>query len=174
MNTSERRLEIISQLKSQEAPISASHLASLLNVSRQIIVSDVALLRAQGFNISATPRGYILIQSSNVAISHANEVILACRHSSEQLQEELYTIVDFGAKIIDVTIEHSIYGQLSGTLNLTSRYDVDLFLEKIKNSSDQPLSILTEGVHLHKIACKDEKTFELIKKALDEKGMLVK
>ncbi|MPN15836.1 Transcription repressor NadR [bioreactor metagenome] len=73
-----------------------------------------------------------------------------------------------------MTIEHSLYGQLSGRLNITSRYDVDLFLDKIQNSADLPLSILTEGVHLHKIGCRDENTYELIKQTLESKNILIK
>ncbi|WP_312355701.1 transcription repressor NadR [Aminipila sp.] len=174
MNASKRRELILSYLKSSSTPTSASSLASLLKVSRQIIVSDVALLRAGGMNISATPRGYILSENDSDKSAHGFEGILACKHTAAQLQEELYTIVDFGAEIIDVTIEHSLYGQLSGKLNINSRYDADLFLEKIRNNADLPLSSLTEGIHLHKIGCKDKKTFELIKESLDSKRMLIK
>ncbi|QAT42099.1 transcription repressor NadR [Aminipila luticellarii] len=174
MNAAKRRERIISYLKSSSMPTSASHLASLLEVSRQIIVSDIALLRAGGVNISATPRGYILSEDGSAKSGHDFEGILACRHTSDQLREELYTIVDFGAEVLDVTIEHSLYGQLSGKLNLSSRYDVDLFLNKIQNNSDLPLSCLTEGIHLHKVGCRDEKTFQLIKKALESKNMLIK
>ncbi|QHI71859.1 transcription repressor NadR [Aminipila terrae] len=174
MNASKRRELIISHLKSSSVPTSASSLASLLKVSRQIIVSDVALLRAGGLDISATPRGYILSENDTAKSIHNFEGILACKHTAAQLREELYTIVDFGAEVIDVTIEHSLYGQLSGRLNLNSRYDIDLFLEKISNNSDLPLSCLTEGVHLHKVGCRDENTFNLIKQALESKNMLIK
>ncbi len=174
MNAAKRRELILSYLKSSSTPTSASSLAALLKVSRQIIVSDVALLRAGGMNISATPRGYILSENDSDKSAHSFEGILACKHTAAQLQEELYTIVDFGAEIIDVTIEHSLYGQLSGKLNINSRYDADLFLEKIRNNADLPLSSLTEGIHLHKIGCKDKKTFDLIKESLDSKKMLIK
>lgn len=174
MKADARRESIISHLQSSPMPVSASGLAALLKVSRQIIVSDVALLRAGGLNISATPRGYILSENDAGKSRHGFEGILPCKHTAAQLKEELYTMVDFGAEVIDVTIEHSLYGQLSGSLNLNSRYDVDLFTEKIESSADLPLSILTEGVHLHKIGCKDENTFELVKKALDDKKILIK
>lgn len=172
MNALERRNLIIDHLNNASAPISASLLASQLNVSRQIIVSDVALLRASGVDISATPRGYILAEQE-LPSEHGFIGILACKHSAQQLKNELYTIVDFGAEVLDVTIEHSLYGQLSGRLDLGSRYEVDLFLKKIENAADLPLSFLTEGVHLHKVGCKDQNTFELIRAALIEKGMLL-
>ncbi|MBN7773645.1 transcription repressor NadR [Clostridium aminobutyricum] len=172
MNALERRNLIVNELKNASSPISASSLASQLNVSRQIIVSDVALLRASGIDISATPRGYILADQE-IPSDYGFIGFLACKHTAQQLKEELYTIVDFGAEVLDVTIEHSLYGQLSGRLDLGSRYEVDLFLKKVQNGPDLPLSILTEGIHLHKIGCKDEKTFELIKQTLTEKGMLL-
>jgi transcriptional regulator of NAD metabolism len=173
MNAIERRDLIIRHLTTVNTPVSASSLASQLSVSRQIIVSDVALLRASGVDISATPRGYILTEDE-VTSEHAFIGILACKHTADQLKEELYTIVDFGAEVIDVTIEHSLYGQLSGRLDLGSRYEVDLFLKKVEEGTDLPLSILTEGIHLHKIGCREEKTFELIKQTLSEKDMLIK
>ncbi|QIB68471.1 transcription repressor NadR [Aminipila butyrica] len=173
MNTAQRRESILSHLKSHSTPVSAARLAGLLGVSRQIIVSDVALLRAGGADISATPRGYVLTGDGEPVSGHPFEGILACKHTDEQLQEELYTIVDFGGEVLDVTIEHALYGQLSGPLQLTSRYEVDLFLEKSQLQGDLPLSSLTEGVHLHRVGCRDEATFLRIKKALEEKHLLL-
>lgn len=87
------------------------------------------------------------------------------------MQEELYTVVDFGATVLDVTVEHSIYGQLSGKLELSSRYDVDLFIDKIKRTNTRPLSDLTKGIHIHKIGAIDKKVFDMAVKALKEKGI---
>lgn len=173
MTATERRQLIVSNLKSSTAPVSAAALAKLLGVSRQIIVSDVALLRAGGLEITATSKGYVLEASGKPHKRYAFEGILACRHTADQLRDELYTIVDFGAEVFDVTIEHTIYGEISGSLNLLSRYDVDMFCEKIQASTDLPLSMLTEGVHLHKIGCRDEETFKKIKDALNKKGILI-
>ena len=100
--------------------------------------------------------------------------MIACRHTREQLREELYTIVDFGATVVDVTIEHALYGELSGKLDLSSRYDVDAFMDKVeleKNSA--PISTLTGGVHLHRIRYRDEDSFARIKEALREKDILI-
>ena len=100
--------------------------------------------------------------------------MIACRHTKEQLRPELYTIVDFGATVIDVTIEHAIYGELSGKLDLSSRYDVDRFMEKVENEKNSaPISTLTGGAHLHSIGCKDEAVFQMIKNALRELGILM-
>ena len=170
MDAKERRNEILTRLKQADGPISASVLAQQLSVSRQIIVGDVAILRAAGIHISATPRGYIFDDGASV---FPYEGLLACRHTPQQLQEELYAIVDYGGFVMDVTIEHPIYGQLSGPLNLGSRYDVDLFLNKVREAENaRPLSVLTDGVHLHRVGCKDQETFTLIMKVLSENGII--
>lgn len=170
MDAKERRNRILAKLQGCDTPISASSLAEELSVSRQIIVGDVALLRASGAHISATPRGYIYEQEAS---EFPYEGLLACRHTTAQLEDELYTIVDFGGFVIDVTIEHPLYGQLSGPLNLGSRYDVDLFIEKVlAEENAKPLSVLTGGVHLHRIGCRDQAAFSLIRQQLTEKNII--
>lgn len=170
MNAQNRRKKILIKLINSQVPVSASSLADEFKVSRQIIVGDIALLRAGGHDITATPRGYVL---EGEETSHPFVGIIACKHTSKQLHEELYTIVDFGGTVIDVTIEHSIYGQLSGQLNISSRYEADLFVESVSGESDKPLSTISGGIHLHKIGCKTEEIFEMIKSKLEEKGFIL-
>lgn len=155
-------------------PLSASHLAKELNVSRQIIVGDVALLRASGENIFATPRGYILESNSESLLSVGYTGTIACKHSIDNLLDELYTIVDFGGTIVDVTIDHPVYGQLSGSLDISSRYDADLFFEKLQANKGLPLCELTGGIHLHQIGCKDEASYQKIKDTLIAKKIALK
>ena len=170
MNTQTRRKEILILLAGSKTPISASSLAEHFSVSRQIIVGDIALLRAGGHNIVATPRGYTLEAEEN---SFPYVGIIACKHTSEQLLDELYTVVDFGGTVIDVTIEHGIYGQISGQLNISSRYDADLFAKSVSGNGDKPLSTISGGIHLHKIGCKSEDIFNLIKDSLSEKNIVL-
>ena len=161
-NTEKRRQMIYEYLKTADAPVTASRLASLFSVSRQIIVGDIAILRASGCNVTATPKGYMM-DKEKTSSSQLQVGMIVCKHTPEQLREELYTIVDFGATVIDVTIEHAIYGEISGSLDLSSRYDVDLLraiselnkVEKEKNSA--PISCLTDGVHIHSISYKDKR-----------------
>ncbi len=172
LTTEERRSRIKEMLLQTDHPLTASYLAEQYSVSRQIIVGDIALLRASGLQILATPRGYLM--DSPVQQEDKNIGMIACRHTREQLREELYTIVDFGATVVDVTIEHALYGELSGKLDLSSRYDVDAFMDKVeleKNSA--PISTLTGGVHLHRIRYRDEDSFARIKEALREKDILI-
>ncbi len=168
VDAKERRQQILKILAAAEAPVSASTLAAELDVSRQIIVGDVSLLRASGHGIQATPRGYV----AEVPKTYPFVGTVLCRHDESRLEEELNTIVDFGATCIDVTVEHGIYGTLTGELGISSRYDVSLFMEKL-DSEDRPLSSLSGGLHLHRIGCRDRELFDLVCKALREKGFLV-
>lgn len=165
----DRKDKIIKVISKSEKPISASKLAQQFKVSRQIIVGDVALLRAKGYKIIATPRGYILDHKVNEHI-----YTIAVSHTQQQMGDELYTIVDLGGSIIDVIVEHPIYGQLTGELHISSRYDVDQFLKKTDCDDAKPLSQLTDGIHLHTIECKDEVIYHRIVDALNEKGYLLK
>lgn len=165
----DRKEKIIEEIKKSDKPISASTLAKKLGVSRQIIVGDVALIRASGTNIIATPRGYILDSKQQ-----NQTYTIAVNHSQEQMTDELYTIVDLGGCAIDVIVDHPVYGQLTGKLHLSSRYDVDQFIKKVNNNQAKPLSQLTDGLHLHTIQCPNEDTYQRIVSALDEKGYLFK
>lgn len=165
----DRKEKIIEEIKKSDKPISASTLAKKLGVSRQIIVGDVALIRASGTNIIATPRGYILDSKQQ-----NQTYTIAINHSQEQMADELYTIVDLGGCAIDVIVDHPVYGQLTGKLHLSSRYDVDQFIKKVNNNQAKPLSQLTDGLHLHTIQCPNEDTYQRIVSALDEKGYLFK
>ncbi|MGN0702420.1 MAG: transcription repressor NadR [Lentihominibacter sp.] len=170
---SKRCDKIKEMLMMSSGAVTASALAEKLGVSRQIIVGDIALLRAAGEDIVATSRGYI-INSTMKTADYPFVGVVACRHTDEQLREELYTIVDFGATVIDVTIEHAIYGELSGKLNLSSRYDVDCFIKSVEEEENSaPISVLTGGVHLHRLGCRDKEIFEKIRSCLEEKGIAI-
>ncbi len=173
-SAADRRKYIIKKLNEASGPRTAAYFAKELSVSRQIIVSDVAILRASGIDILATPKGYILESPEN-RDDFPFVGMLACRHTADQLRDELYTIVDFGATVIDVVIEHAIYGEISGNLSLSSRYDVDLFIKKVENEKNSaPISSLTGGAHLHRIGCRDQKSFAMIKAALNDKGFIIR
>ena len=167
-----RQSEILKVLEASDVPVSASSLAKMLDVSRQSIVGDIALLRASGSPVLATPRGYMLSDTSPGTFPFVGTI--ACSHDNEGLAEELYTIVDLGGTAIDVSIEHAIYGELSGKLNLSSRYDVDQFLKRISDEKDAtPISSLTGGIHLHHIGTRDAGTFTRIHERLTELGIAI-
>lgn len=170
MKTTERREKIIDILIKTEKPITASQIAKEYNVSRQVIVSDIAILRASGNDIVATPRGYLL-ESKDIKGNIIKKI--AVRHNKIQLQKEIYTIVDNGGAILDVIVEHPIYGQLTGPLHIYSRYDADEFIKKILDSNTQPLSSLTDGIHLHTISCNSISIFNRIINELKKNSILL-
>lgn len=172
MDSASRRQEIVKQLEAGDQPVSASALAGMFGVSRQIIVGDIALLRASGEEIFATPRGYVLRPKEEWERRRPMSCTVACRHSREQLGEELYAIVDNGGGVEDVIIEHALYGQISGQLQLFSRFDVEAFLKKLEENEASPLSSLTGGIHLHTISYPSEAVRQRILTALEARGLL--
>ena len=167
MEAAARRQAILDRLRTADRPVSASSLAAELNVSRQIIVGDVALLRAAGENIAATPRGYVLQKERS---SHTKTI--ACRHNDDNLLKELYIVVDNGCAVLDVTVEHPVYGQILGQLQIFSRYDADQFAKKLGENSAPPLCALTNGVHLHTIQYQHEDDFHRVMEQLEKEGIL--
>ena len=166
MNAQERRGALLLRLNSGGAPVSASALAREFGVSRQIIVGDVALLRAGGAEILSTPRGYALSQ-----IGEGLRRSVACVHDEAGTERELLIMVENGCVVRDVIVEHPVYGLLTGALALSSRADVAHFLEK--SAGVAPLSSLTGGIHLHTLLCPDEEAFQRVRKDLEEAGFLL-
>lgn len=167
LTAKQRREAILAQLEITPGPISATALASMLGVSRQIIVGDIALLRAGGINIASTSRGYLIPTETGMI----RQVV--CSHSAQQSQEELYAMVDGGCTVLDVIIEHPVYGQLTASLQLSSRYDVDQFMRKMEDSSAQPLSLLTEGIHAHTLSVPSEDAYRHTLDALRQLQILL-
>ncbi len=168
MDTLERRQAIALCLEQSDKPVSATALARRFDVSRQIIVGDIALLRASGMDIFATPRGYLLPRAPEGIVR-----TLACRHGEEGMEEELNAIVDQGCTVVDVIVDHPIYGQLTGALNLSNRYEVSQFVAQCRRQAAPPLSRLTEGIHLHTVFCPDEEAFLRVQQALKSLNMLL-
>lgn len=170
MDAKERRNIILDCIKNSDIAISATTLAKKVAVSRQIIVGDVAILRAQGYKIIATPRGYIYKKENKDEIIRT----IATQHTKEEMKEEIYTIVDLGATLLNVIVEHPVYGQQEAVLQISSRYEADLFYEKFCEFNAKLLSDLTDGIHLHTIQCPNEKIYHMVIEKLGEKGFLYK
>lgn len=168
MEASVRRKAISDTLAAANAPVSASTLAAQFSVSRQIIVGDIALLRAAGVEISATPRGYVLSRKESGLVR-----TVACRHALEGTEQELLIMVDNGCTVLDVVVEHPVYGQLTGQLQLSSRYDVAQFMDRLMQEGATPLSMLTGGIHLHTLRCPDRTTYIRTCQALRDAGFLL-
>ena len=168
MNAETRRKRIMDHLSASDGPVSAPVLAGMFSVSRQVIVGDIALLRASGADITATPRGYVLTKEDAGLLR-----TVAVKHTPEQTEQELCIFVDNGCVVEDVIVEHHIYGQLIGSLQLASRYDVGQFMERLAIGSATVLSSLTDGIHLHTLRCPDEAAFDRACKELKDAGLLL-
>lgn len=170
MTGEERRSEILKILQEANTPLSGTQMARRLGVSRQIIVQDIALLRAVNKNILSTNKGYILFREQEARKNFQRAIHVS--HTQEQIKDELYTIVDMGGHVLNVVVEHEIYGQISCDLIMRSRQDVDLFVQQCAQRNARGLSSLTSGVHYHAVEASSEETLDRIEEALEQKGYL--
>lgn len=168
MEGDKRREIILSLLDEEVSPISGTYLSKTLKVSRQIIVQDVALLRASGHDILATARGYILNKDADTM----QKRVVLVQHEPNQLEDELNTIVDNGGRIRNVIISHPIYGELVGDLMLKTRRDIKQFVDKVNKTSATPLMNLTRGMHMHTIEANTNEELDFIEMELHKKGYL--
>lgn len=165
----ERRSRILEQLTESQRPLSGGALAALLGVSRQVIVQDIALLRANGNNIVATNRGYMVEQSG---AKKGSERRFKVRHSIEQTEEELTLIVDLGGVVEDVMVNHRVYGKVCAPLGLKSRRDIARFADDMRTGKSSLLMTVTSGYHFHLVSAESEDVLDDIEHALAEKGFL--
>ena len=169
MEGKERHKHIEELLKSHKTPMSGTGLANMFGVSRQVIVQDIALLRAENKDVISTNKGYVLFSPGE---ENGKKAVVRVKHSSEDTYDELSTIIELGGKIRDVTVDHDIYGQITVDLIINDSHDVDEFIAVMKKSKSKPLKVLTDDVHYHTILAPSEKVLDLIKEELKAKGYL--
>ncbi|WP_257141159.1 transcription repressor NadR [Bacillus sp. AFS015802] len=167
----ERRQWILDKLITKQAPITGGEFAKQTNVSRQVIVSDITLLKAKGEPIIATSQGYLYMPHSNQ--DNMVERTVACQHSPDRSEEELFLLVDHGVTVKDVKIEHGVYGDLTASIMVSNRKEVEQFMKKIEETGASFLSELTDGVHLHTLMANSEQALETAEKALQDAGFLI-
>lgn len=165
-----RRERIIEELRREKVPVSGSELARRMGVSRQVIVQDIALLRTSYKNILSTNRGYLLYTDPQE--QKLCRRVVRVKHKKEDIVRELDSIVDVGGRVLNVIVEHEIYGQLIGELVIHNRTDVRKFMSKVEEYRTKPLTELTEGVHYHTIEAEQEETLDAVVKALAAEGFL--
>lgn len=170
LNGEERRQEIISQLQESSGPVNGEALSRKFGVSRQVIVQDIALLRAREYEIISTNRGYLL---NGTKKQEKKQLVVMVHHLDDQMENELNAVVDVGASVKDVYIQHSVYGKVQADLNIHSRRDVKKFMESIKDGSSTPLKNLTMNEHYHTLEADDEETLQLAADELKKIGVLI-
>ena len=168
MNAIERRELILKELKESDRALKGIFLANKYSVTRQIIVKDIAILRAEGNLIIATPEGYIIGKEDNRI-----RRIIAVNHKEDRLEEELKIIVKYGGIVEDVIVEHPIYGEIKGMLMIKNLYDLENFLNKYRKDQAKLLSLLTNGIHIHTITADNEESMKAILKELKIKGFVI-
>ncbi|MBQ0004585.1 MAG: transcription repressor NadR [Clostridiales bacterium] len=166
MRGNERRKKILDILSAGTAPVPGSKLAEMLNVSRQIIVQDMALLRAEQHNIVSTNSGYVLLTNERPTR------VFKVRHTDEEAETEMNIVVDNGGELVDVFVFHKSYGVIRADMNFTSRRDVKAFLRDIASGKSSLLMKVTDGYHYHTVAAEDESVLDIIQEQLEEKGFL--
>lgn len=170
MEGNTRRKKLIALLQNSRKPLSGAELSKHLGVSRQVIVQDIALLRAVNKNILSTTKGYLLYYPE---IQKVNRCFHVC-HTTGQISDELNTIVDCGGKVLNVIVSHEIYGEISADLIITNRQDAADFVQKVTEKKTIPLKELTDSFHYHTVEADNEAVLDLIEKRLAEKGYLVR
>lgn len=169
MEGQERRDKLIKLLNNAKEPVSGTDLAKKLGVSRQVIVQDIALLRAVNKNILSTTKGYLIYLQESQKVNRC----YAVKHTTEEIEDELCTIVDNGGKVLNVIVTHDLYGEIAADLIIKNRQDVYDFVKKVKLKKTVPLKELTDGIHLHTVEADSEEILNNIEKALREKNYLI-
>lgn len=167
MTGQERRDAMIEIIQNSEKPVSGTALAKEFAVSRQVIVQDIALIRAAGYEVLSTHRGYLLGQKNSVTR------IFKVSHTDEEIADELNLIVDLGGKVLDVQINHKVYGRMKADLGIHSRKQVQDFMEEIRSGKSSPLKNITSNYHYHTVEADSEEVLDLIGKELNKRGYLV-
>ena len=167
MTGQERRDAMIEIIQNSEKPVSGTALAKQFAVSRQVIVQDIALIRAAGYEVLSTHRGYLLGQKNSVTR------IFKVSHTDEEIADELNLIVELGGKVLDVQINHKVYGRMKADLGIHSRKQVQDFIEEIRSGKSSPLKNITSNYHYHTVEADSEEVLDLIGKELNKRGYLV-
>lgn len=170
MNYLDRRNYIQKTLMNSELSVKGQDFADELGVTRQIIVKDIAILRAAGVNIIATPDGYIM----NKRDKELNSKVLVLCHKRDEIEDELNTIIRYGGIVEDIIVEHQLYGEIKATLMLKTIYDVERFIKKLYEYKVEPLLKLTDGLHIHTVVTETKEQMDNIIHELDKKGYLIK
>lgn len=166
----ERRMELLSLLKNATQPLTGTDLAKHTNVSRQVIVNDMNLLKARNEPIVATSQGYLYMhQVQQQKITRK----IVCSHAPTETKEELFILVDCGVTVESVIVEHPVYGEITASIMVSNRLEVEHFVKRVKESNALYLSALTDGTHLHVISATSKENLDLAEAKLREHGFLV-
>ena len=167
MKAEERRKQLVATLVTAKSALSGTTLAKELNCSRQIIVSDIAMLKASGIDIIATNKGYIINENPLC------ERVFKVRHTSDKTKDELSLIIGLGGIVKDVYVWHKVYGKIKVELNLFSESEIDKYMQAIKSGKSSELMHITDGYHYHTVSADSKEILDDIEKKLTEENYIV-
>ena len=170
MTGEKRRNQILQLLETRAEPISGTALAKNFGVSRQVIVQDIALMRAENTAILSTNKGYLLRQDGSGDVQPKR--VFFVRHSTDQVLEEFMTVIDLGGRILDVAVEHELYGSIRADLLIENAQDAKDFVGRLEHCRDNLLKVLTDDCHYHTVAAPSEKLLDLIEAELRSRGIV--
>lgn len=171
MTGEERRAKILERLRDTDTPLSGTALAKEFHVSRQVIVQDIALMRAENNEVLSTNKGYLL--RSRKPRNDQPKRVFFVKHTTDQVPEEFRTVTDLGGRVLDVAVEHELYGVLRAELLIESQRDAEEFYDRLLRCRDNPLKVLTDDCHYHTVCAPSEKLLDLIEDELCRKGFLL-
>ncbi len=167
MKVAERRKAIVNLLLSAKEPISGGELARKFDISRQIIVQDITVLKGMGYEILSTSKGYVMQKSP------FSERVFKVRHTTEQTEDELSCIVELGGTVVDVFVWHKVYGKIEAALNIFSHMHIKQFLEGVRTGQSTELMHITGGYHYHTVRADNEDVLDRIENALNQRNYIV-
>ena len=170
MNGEIRREKIKQMLAGASQPITGTALAAALHVSRQVIVQDIALMRAEQLPIVSTNKGYLL--GPDAARSSQPKRVFFVRHTTEQMLEEFMAVIELGGRILDVSVEHDLYGPIRADLLIENAREAADFVERLDRCRDNPLKVLTDDRHYHTVTAPSERLLDLIEQEFRSRGFL--
>ncbi|MDE7163646.1 MAG: transcription repressor NadR [Clostridia bacterium] len=167
MKANQRRAEILSLISNSRNPVTANFLSEKYSVSRQVIVQDIALLRAQGYGVISTNRGYVLGSGLGA------ERVFKCRHTLPELIEESEIIISLGGKVEDIMVNHRVYGKISARLELSTPRHAEELYRSLVSGASKPLMSVTDGYHYHTVSAESESVLDEVEAALRKRGFLI-
>ncbi|UNB46317.1 transcription repressor NadR [Staphylococcus coagulans] len=165
-----RRKKLVELLKHSDRPIKGGDLGEMFDVSRQIIVKDISHLKTQNYSIHSTSKGYFFNDKPQ---GRPFKRVIMCEHDHTQIEKELTSIVENGAMIDNVSVEHPIYGTIQAELMIESIENIQSFVEDMAKYQGTMLAELTDLIHLHTISADSEKILDNAVRDLQQQGFIV-
>ncbi len=163
MSKDERLAYIVKRLESADGAVRGVQLAEECGVTRQIIVGDISTLRRNGKKINSSSLGYRMAKPKRPCFKQ----IMACRESLDRMLDELYTIVDLGGAVLNLSVEHGFYGYVKMDVNVRSHDEADRYLKYFRSTCRSVMDGFQDDGHQYLIETHSKEALARIRSALD-------